>query len=180
MQQLQDNNNTDVRRNLHFSHVISCFPVQGLITGLHVSRDRLVLWRAVVCFSFTILSLSNYLSHYLWVTFAWNSILRQRNLADKATMWPYRSCKFPWKTFRYLNCDFFPLFTCRTQNRNDEQYSVCMCEYMQVMLDAFLDVTITSNHSLTLKLTQRIPISLTLRQYLWESLTACRWDRNKD
>lgn len=55
-----------------------------------------------------------------------------------------------------------------------------MCEYMQVMLDAFLDVTIIPNHSLTLILTQRIPISLTLRQYLWESLTACRWDRNKD
>lgn len=34
---------------------------------------------------------------YLLLTFAWNSILRQRNLADKATMWPYRSCKFPWE-----------------------------------------------------------------------------------
>lgn len=28
-------------------------------------------------------------------------------------------------------------------------------------------------------LTQRIPISLMLRQYLWESLTACRSDRNE-
>lgn len=34
---------------------------------------------------------------YLLLTFAWNSILRQRNLADKATRWPYRSCKFPWE-----------------------------------------------------------------------------------
>lgn len=33
----------------------------------------------------------------VWPTFALNSILRQRYLAYKATMWPYRSCNFPWE-----------------------------------------------------------------------------------
>lgn len=30
-------------------------------------------------------------------TFALNSILRQRYLAYRATMWPYRSCNFAWE-----------------------------------------------------------------------------------